>query len=178
MALAARRISSSVVGGWRALRLANERQPAVGARCLSLPRPEATAAAAAANLFTRGNLISGRGISSTSARRDKVNMTFVEDDGTEIHVEAELGSTLLEVAHENDVELEGACGGDLACSTCHVVLPKEFYDKLDEKEEEEDDMLDLAWGLTDTSRLGCQIKVTRDLEGMLIKIPEDSMDMS
>lgn len=65
MALAARRISSSVVGGWRALRLANERQPAVGARCLSLPRPEATAAAAAANLFTRGNLISGRGISST-----------------------------------------------------------------------------------------------------------------
>lgn len=44
----------------------------------------------------------------------------------------------------------GACGGDLACSTCHVILPKEYYDKLDEKEEEEDDMLDLAWGLTDT----------------------------
>lgn len=44
----------------------------------------------------------------------------------------------------------GACGGDLACSTCHVVLPKDYYDKLDEKEEEEDDMLDLAWGLTDT----------------------------
>ena len=44
----------------------------------------------------------------------------------------------------------GACGGDLACSTCHVVLPKEYYDKLDKKEEEEDDMLDLAWGLTDT----------------------------
>eukprot|EP00752_Nemacystus_decipiens_P008345 g7459.t1 len=105
-------------------------------------------------------------------------MTFLEDDGTEIKVEAELGATLLEVAHENDVELEGACGGDLACSTCHVVLPKEYYDKLDEKEEEEDDMLDLAWGLTDTSRLGCQIKVTRDLEGMLIKVPEDSMDMS
>ncbi|CAM9792354.1 unnamed protein product [Laminaria digitata] len=111
-------------------------------------------------------------------RRDKVNMTFVEDDGTEVKVEAELGATLLEVAHDNDVELEGACGGDLACSTCHVVLPKEYYDKLDEKEEEEDDMLDLAWGLTDTSRLGCQIKVTKELEGMLIKIPEDTMDMS
>eukprot|EP00904_Undaria_pinnatifida_P000453 jgi/Undpi1/10408/HiC_scaffold_29.g12858.m1 len=105
-------------------------------------------------------------------------MTFVEDDGTEVKVEADLGATLLEVAHENDVELEGACGGDLACSTCHVILPKEYYDKLDEKEEEEDDMLDLAWGLTDTSRLGCQIKVTKELEGMLIKIPEDSMDMS
>lgn len=105
-------------------------------------------------------------------------MTYVEDDGTEVKVEAELGATLLEVAHDNDVELEGACGGDLACSTCHVVLPKEYYDKLDEKEEEEDDMLDLAWGLTDTSRLGCQIKVTKELEGMLIKIPEDTMDMS
>lgn len=49
-----------------------------------------------------------------------------------------------------NVDTIGACGGDLACSTCHVVLPKEYYDKLDEKEEEEDDMLDLAWGLTDT----------------------------
>ncbi|CAM9861910.1 unnamed protein product [Ascophyllum nodosum] len=145
-------------------------------------------------------------------------MTFLEDDGTETKVEAEIGATLLEVAHENDVDLEvlslsevtklrtngvhlresagtrptkvhkvarvtsvaysGACGGELACSTCHVVLPKEYYDKLDEKDEEEDDMLDLAWGLTDTSRLGCQIKVTPELEGMLIKVPEDSMDQS
>ncbi|CAB1105864.1 unnamed protein product [Ectocarpus sp. CCAP 1310/34] len=177
MALVARRVSSNAGPRWRLLGLGKGLPRSVGA-------DRSAASRLAAETFTVRTtaLVSPqkcrRGISSTGARKDKVNMTFLEDDGTEIKVEAELGATLLEVAHENDVELEGACGGDLACSTCHVVLPKEYYDKLDEKEEEEDDMLDLAWGLTDTSRLGCQIKVTRDLEGMLIKVPEDSMDMS
>ncbi|KAG5178625.1 2Fe-2S ferredoxin-type domain-containing protein, partial [Tribonema minus] len=102
-----------------------------------------------------------------------VNVTFVEADGRKVSVKAPLGKSLLEVAHENDVELEGACGGDLACSTCHLVFPKDVYDTLPPKQEEEEDMLDLAWGLTDTSRLGCQIKVTPALEGALLKIPED-----
>ncbi|CAM9737955.1 unnamed protein product [Ectocarpus sp. 6 AP-2014] len=177
MALLVRRLSSNAGARWRKVGSGKGLPRSVGA-------DRSAAARLAAETYTVRTMAlvpphtCRRGISSTAARKDKVNMIFVEDDGTEIKVEAELGATLLEVAHENDVELEGACGGDLACSTCHVVLPKEYYDKLDEKEEEEDDMLDLAWGLTDTSRLGCQIKVTRDLEGMLIKIPEDSMDMS
>ncbi|CAN0258477.1 unnamed protein product, partial [Discosporangium mesarthrocarpum] len=108
---------------------------------------------------------------------EKINLTFVEEDGTIVEVAASPGQTLLEVAHDNDVELEGACGGDLACSTCHVVLPKEFYNTLPPKEEEEEDMLDLAWGLTETSRLGCQIKVSKDMEGLVIKIPQETMDM-
>ncbi|CAM9096607.1 unnamed protein product [Scytosiphon promiscuus] len=178
MALVVRRFSSTLGGGWRLAGRLRARPQLMGASHRGLPRP---AEARRVPMDTSVNsVLALRCISSTGARKasEKVNMTFVEDDGTEVKVEAELGTTLLEVAHESDVELEGACGGDLACSTCHVVLPKDYYDKLDEKEEEEDDMLDLAWGLTDTSRLGCQIKVTRDLEGMLIKIPEDSMDMS
>lgn len=87
------------------------------------------------------------------------------------------GKSLLEVAHENDIELEGACGGELACSTCHVVFTPELYGKLPEKKEEEEDMLDLAWGLTDTSRLGCQIKVSPVLENAVITIPEETNNM-
>jgi len=97
--------------------------------------------------------------------------------GEDIPVTAEEGKSLLEVAHENDIELEGACGGELACSTCHVVFSPELFAKLPEKKEEEDDMLDLAWGLTDTSRLGCQIKVSPLLENAVITIPEEMNDM-
>ena len=92
-------------------------------------------------------------------------------------VDAEVGKTLLEVAHANDIELEGACDGSLACSTCHVILEQAVYDSLDPPEEEEEDMLDLAFDLQDTSRLGCQICVTRDLEGMVATIPSGTHDL-
>jgi ferredoxin-2, mitochondrial len=65
----------------------------------------------------------------------------------------------------------GACDGSLACSTCHLILTQETYDSLPEPCEEELDMLDLAFDLTDTSRLGCQIKVTKGLEGMVATVP-------
>ncbi|KAG6622693.1 2Fe-2S ferredoxin [Phytophthora cinnamomi] len=96
----------------------------------------------------------------------QVTFTFVDGEGESTRVTAEEGQTLLDVAHENDVELEGACGGELACSTCHLVFEKRIFDGLPEISEEEEDMLDLAWGLTDTSRLGCQVAVTKDMEGM------------
>lgn len=98
--------------------------------------------------------------------------------GDLITVEAEIGKSLLEIAHENNIELEGACGGELACSTCHVIFSDEIYSILPEKEEEEEDMLDLAWGLTDTSRLGCQIIVTKALEGCTVQIPDDTNNMN
>ena len=101
---------------------------------------------------------------------DSVRITFVEED-EEIVVDAEIGKTILEVAHANDIDLEGACDGTLACSTCHIVLEQEMYDSLPPPEEDEEDMLDLAFDLQDTSRLGCQITVTKELDGMVARVP-------
>ena len=96
---------------------------------------------------------------------------FILKNGTEKEVNAPLGSTVLEIAHKNNIDLEGACEGSLACSTCHVIVDKEFFNKLDEPSEDEEDMLDLAFGLTNTSRLGCQIKITEKLDGLKVKLP-------
>ena len=85
---------------------------------------------------------------------------------------------ILEIAHNNGISLEGACEGSLACSTCHVVVEKEFFEKLPEPSEEEEDMLDLAWGLTHTSRLGCQIIINDNLDGMKVKVPSGTRNMS
>ena len=103
---------------------------------------------------------------------------FVEADGSEKIVDAQNGLSLLEVAHKNGVDLEGACEGSLACSTCHLIIEKEFFENLPEPSEEEEDMLDLAWGLTHTSRLGCQIIVNDSLNGMKVKVPTGTRNMS
>ena len=105
-------------------------------------------------------------------------ITFIEPDGKEKVVEAEHGLSLLEVAHNNGIDLEGACEGSLACSTCHIVVEKSFFDSLPEPSEEEEDMLDLAFGLTHTSRLGCQIIVDVKLDGMKVTIPSGTRIMN
>jgi len=104
-------------------------------------------------------------------------MTFVLPDGTRKEVEGEEGTSVLELAHQNGVDLEGACEGSLACSTCHVIVDPEFYDKLDEPTEDEEDMLDLAFALTHTSRLGCQIDLTSDLDGLVVTLPPATRNM-
>lgn len=105
-------------------------------------------------------------------------MTFVSPDGKERkEVDAPLGLSVLEIAHLHDVDVEGACEGSLACSTCHVIVDPEWYDKLDEPSEEEEDMLDLAFGLTHTSRLGCQIRMTDDLDGLIVSLPAGTHNM-
>lgn len=71
----------------------------------------------------------------------------------------------------------GACEGSVACSTCHVILPEEFYDRLPEPDDDENDMLDMAFGLTDTSRLGCQVKLTKDLDGITCTLPSATRNM-
>ncbi|MBV6632290.1 MAG: ferredoxin family 2Fe-2S iron-sulfur cluster binding protein [Alphaproteobacteria bacterium] len=98
-------------------------------------------------------------------------VTFIERDGTRREIEAAEGLSILEVAHLNDIDIEGACGGSLACATCHVIVENEWFGKLKEIEEEEEDMLDLAFGLTQTSRLGCQIIVTKELDGLTLRLP-------
>ncbi|KIM38877.1 hypothetical protein M413DRAFT_447565 [Hebeloma cylindrosporum] len=92
-------------------------------------------------------------------------------------VEANEGDDILAIAHEYDVDLEGACEGSVACSTCHVILPEEFYDLLPEPDDDENDMLDMAFGLTDTSRLGCQVKMTKELDGITCTLPSATRNM-
>ncbi|KAH6561400.1 hypothetical protein BASA50_009511 [Batrachochytrium salamandrivorans] len=98
-------------------------------------------------------------------------VTYITSDNETITIEAKVGTNLLDLAHANNIDLEGACEGSLACSTCHVILDQEFYNKLEEPSDEENDMLDLAFGLTETSRLGCQLHVSKELDGIVVRIP-------
>jgi len=104
-------------------------------------------------------------------------MYFVYPDGTKKEVDAPVGLSVLEIAHRNDVPLEGACEGSLACSTCHIVVDKDDYERLPEASEDEEDMLDLAFGLTHTSRLGCQITMTEELDGLTVALPTATRNM-
>ena len=102
-------------------------------------------------------------------------MTFVEADGTHKEVDAPVGLSLLEIAHRNDIDIEGACEGSLACATCHVIVDPDWFDRLDPPSEDEEDMLDLAFGLTETSRLGSQIIMSDELDGLEVALPKDDM---
>ncbi len=104
-------------------------------------------------------------------------MTFVEPNGIRHEVEAPEGLSILEIAHRNKIELEGACEGSLACSTCHVIVAPEWFDKLAEASDDEEDMLDLAFGLTQTSRLGCQIIMKKALDGLVVTLPSATRNM-
>ncbi len=98
-------------------------------------------------------------------------MTFIERDGTRRDVEAPIGLSVLEIAHKHGVDIEGACEGSLACSTCHVIIDPAWSGKLAKATEDEEDMLDLAFGLEKTSRLGCQIVMTEALDGLVVRLP-------
>ena len=98
-------------------------------------------------------------------------ITFIDPDGTRHEVDAPEGLSVLEIAHSNNIDLEGACEGALACSTCHVIVADDWYARLDPPSEEEEDMLDMAYDLTKTSRLGCQITLTGALDGIVVSLP-------
>ncbi|ROW09302.1 hypothetical protein VPNG_05836 [Cytospora leucostoma] len=103
---------------------------------------------------------------------EEIWVTFIDKEGDEHKVAANKGDNLLDVAQAHDLEMEGACGGSCACSTCHVVVQDdEYYDKMPEPDDDENDMLDLAFGLTETSRLGCQVILTPELSGLVVKLP-------
>ncbi len=105
-------------------------------------------------------------------------MIFIEKNGTERAVDAPLGLSVLEIAHKHGIDIEGACEGSLACSTCHVIVDPSWYSKLARATEDEEDMLDLAFGLTATSRLGCQIVMTPALDGLKVKLPAGTRNAS
>jgi ferredoxin, 2Fe-2S len=104
-------------------------------------------------------------------------MTFIQRDGSRRDVDAPIGLSVLEIAHRNDIDIEGACEGSLACSTCHVIVDSEWYELLKDASEDEEDMLDLAFGLTQTSRLGCQIIMTEELDGLTVRLPSATRNM-
>ena len=119
----------------------------------------------------------------------RLHVTFVDKEGDEHTYKVSQGDNLLDIAQSEDLEMEGimrpdhyhpnslltkagACGGSCACSTCHVIVDDpDMYDKIPEPDDDENDMLDLAFGLTETSRLGCQVKMTRELDGLKVKLP-------
>ena len=100
-------------------------------------------------------------------------LIFVNSEGTEKSVEAENGLSIMEIARDNDLEIEGTCGGSISCCTCHVIIDKDWYSIVGGPNPDEEDMLDLAIGLQSTSRLSCQIEVTNKLDGLRMTIPEE-----
>ena len=104
-------------------------------------------------------------------------VVFVSPGGERREVDAPAGKTVLEIAWANKIDIEGACDGSLACSTCHVIVEPAWSGRLDEASEDEEDMLDLAFGLTETSRLGCQIIITEALDGLTVKLPAQTRNM-
>ena len=100
-------------------------------------------------------------------------LIFVDSEGTETSVEAENGLSVMEVARDNDLEIEGTCGGSISCCTCHVIIDKDWFSIVGGPNPDEEDMLDLAVGLQSTSRLSCQIEVSNELDGLRMTIPEE-----
>lgn len=143
----------------------------------SVPRPSLRFShryLASSEVFRLGrwNGFSSSAAATPQADPEKISVTFVTKDGVEKEIKVPVGMSMLEAAHENDIELEGACEGSLACSTCHVIIAdEEVYNKLSEPSDEENDMLDLAFGLTETSRLGCQVIAKPELDGLRLNLP-------
>jgi len=108
-----------------------------------------------------------------------VVVNIVDRDGNNHTVRGKVGDNLLYLLHryqsaEPKIALEGACEASLACSTCHVIVDDAFFDKLPEASEAEEDMLDKAACLTASSRLGCQITLSRELDGLKVQLPKYS----
>ena len=107
-----------------------------------------------------------------------MKITFITSEGDRVDASGEAGDTLLRASQAAGMPLEGTCEGQMACSTCHVVVDKDWFDRLPEASEEEEDMLDLAAGVRRTSRLSCQIVLGEELDGLTVSIPAESHDMS
>lgn len=102
-------------------------------------------------------------------------IVFRLPDGREQSVEVPLGHSVLDAARQADIAIEGACGGSMACATCHVIVEAMQFDALEPASDEEEDMLDLAESLSATSRLGCQLKASGDPEPLVVNVPRTSL---
>ncbi|RLV94123.1 Adrenodoxin mitochondrial [Spathaspora sp. JA1] len=102
---------------------------------------------------------------------EELHITFITKDGEQFTYEVAEGDNILDIAQAHNLDMEGACGGSCACSTCHIIVDPDFYDSIPEPDDDENDMLDLAFALTETSRLGCQVKMTKELDGIRVALP-------
>lgn len=109
---------------------------------------------------------------------EELHITFITKEGKQLSYEVAEGDTVLDIAQHYNLDMEGACGGSCACSTCHVIVDPAFYDSIPEPDDDENDMLDLAFGLTETSRLGCQVKMTKELDGLRVALPAMTRNVS
>lgn len=107
-----------------------------------------------------------------SSSQKTIEVIWINKNGSETKSTVAVGTHIMEAAHRNGIELEGACEGACACSTCHVILEKAVFKALPEASEKEEDMLDQAYGLTPTSRLGCQVVLEERHNGIKIKLPK------
>jgi 2Fe-2S ferredoxin len=104
-----------------------------------------------------------------------LRVVFVLPGSAPRSLDAEAGQSLLEVARRHGIPIEGACGGSMACATCHVHVDDDWFDRLDPPSAEEEDMLDLAESLAATSRLGCQIRLRPSLDGLVVHVPRTTL---
>uniref|UniRef100_A0A8C3KYF3 2Fe-2S ferredoxin-type domain-containing protein n=1 Tax=Chrysolophus pictus TaxID=9089 RepID=A0A8C3KYF3_CHRPC len=136
----------------------------------------------------RSKQMSRRGFSSTCklqgshgelSSADSVTVHFINRDGERLTTMAKEGESLLEVVVNQNLAIDGfgACEGTLACSTCHLIFEKDAFQKLDAISDEEMDMLDLAYGLTETSRLGCQVRIKKLMDGLTVQVPVEVSDI-
>jgi 2Fe-2S ferredoxin len=100
-------------------------------------------------------------------------VTFIKSDGSAHNVDVANGTSIMEAGRDANMGIEGTCGGSLSCATCHVVFGADDYARVGPPSEDEMDMLDLAFNVTETSRLGCQIKMSDELDGLTAKVPEE-----
>ncbi|XP_039085079.1 adrenodoxin, mitochondrial isoform X1 [Hyaena hyaena] len=161
----------AAAGGARLLRAASVALGGAARRCLLHAGPRAGAGAL-------GGLGAPRTLSvsapARSSSEDKITVHFVNRDGQTLTAKGKVGDSLLDVVVENNLDIDGfgACEGTLACSTCHLIFEDHIFEKLDAVTDEESDMLDLAYGLTDRSRLGCQICLTKSMDNMTVRVPD------
>jgi len=135
------------------------------------------------NLWTNQTALGHRDRYFHSSRvvreEETITVNYIMRDGSVNKVQAKIGENLLNTAHENGIEdLEGACECSLACSTCHVYVDDEYFNKLPEPNDDEKDMLDLAFALTPKSRLGCQIIAKKEIDGIIVKLPPAIRNLS
>jgi ferredoxin len=106
-----------------------------------------------------------------------ITVKFINAEGESQEAQGVDGQSLLDLAQAVGQPLEGTCEGQMACSTCHVIIDKDWFDKLPPAVEDEEDMLDLATGARRMSRLSCQITLTPALDGMVVHVPAESRNM-
>ncbi|XP_044143752.1 adrenodoxin, mitochondrial [Bufo gargarizans] len=148
-----------------------------GSRCL-LARSRGGMSAVRRPLRAAGGCL-WTGAARLFSSEDKVTVKFINRDGETIVAEGKVGESLLDlvVAKNLDIDGFGACEGTLACSTCHLIFEDHIFRQLEPVTDEEMDMLDLAYGLTEMSRLGCQICLQPFMNGMTVKVPEAVADV-